>query len=131
MFKSPSFFTTISLSLGVFSIATFASASLAQSNKVNFNQAQCIQGLVKEGLKADQATVWCNYNRECLIRSQKEGLPPDAAKSVCDCSIKEFRKKYSPEKFKELTKQADSNPKVAKELREVGEACFEKILYEE
>ena len=128
--KSHPFLTLINVSLVSASLSLFTGVTLAQSPKPTFNHQQCIQELVKEGLKTDQASVWCNYKQECLVRSLKEGLPPEAAKSVCDCSIKEFRKRYPTDKFKELTKQADTNPKIAKELREVGETCFESILFE-
>lgn len=130
MLNSKIIFTVVNLSLFTFSLSIFASKSLAQSPKPVFNQQQCIQGFVKEGLKTEQASVWCNFKQECLVRSQKEGLPPEAAKSVCDCSIKEFRKRYTTEKFREISRQADSNSKVGRQLREVGEKCFEDILFE-
>ncbi|BAQ63732.1 hypothetical protein [Geminocystis sp. NIES-3709] len=129
--KSKRFLTFINFSIISFSLSLLSSPSFAQSAKPIFDQQQCVEGLVKEGLKADHASTWCNYKQECLVRSQKEGLPADAAKSVCDCSIKEFRKRYTTDKFKELTKKADSDSKVAKELREVGESCFEGILFEQ
>ncbi|NCO75001.1 MAG: hypothetical protein GW795_08365 [Cyanobacteria bacterium] len=130
MFKSHKFLTVFSLSFLTFSPFFIAEKTIAQSTQSPFNSQQCIQGLTKEGLKPQQASVWCNYKQECLVRSQKEGLPAEAAKSVCDCSIKEFRKRYSTEKFKELTRQINSNAKVASQLREVGESCFEDILFE-
>jgi hypothetical protein len=130
MLKSNNFVTTINLCFITFSLSIFPSKSFAQSAKPVFNQQQCIQGFVKEGLKTEQASVWCNFKQECLVRSQKEGLPAEAAKSVCDCSIKEFRKRYTTEKFREISRQADSNSKVGRQLREVGEKCFEDILFE-
>ncbi|BAQ61760.1 hypothetical protein GM3708_2166 [Geminocystis sp. NIES-3708] len=130
MLNSKIILTVVNLSLFTFSLSVFASKSFAQSSKPIFNQQQCIQGFVKEGLKTEQASVWCNFKQECLVRSQKEGLPPEAAKSVCDCSIKEFRKRYATEKFREISRQADSNSKVGRQLREVGEKCFEDILFE-
>ncbi len=129
MLKSNGFVTIINLCFLSFSLSLFSSKSFAESAKP-FNQQQCIQGLVKEDLKPEQASVWCNYTQECLVRSQKEGLPLDTAKSVCDCSIKEFRKNYTTEKFREISQQADSNSKVGRQLREVGEKCFEDILFE-
>lgn len=130
MLKSNGFVTIINLCFFTFSLSLFSSKSFAQSAKPIFNQQQCIQGFVKEGLKPEQASVWCNYTKECLGRSQKEGLPAEVAKSVCDCSIKEFRKRYTTEKFREISRQADSNSKVGRQLREVGEKCFEDILFE-
>lgn len=130
MFNGNMFFTFVNLSLFTFSLSVFPSKSFAQSAKPTFNQQQCIQGFVKEGLKIEQASVWCNFKQECLVRSQKEGLPLESAKIVCDCSIKEFRKRYSTEKFREISRQADTNTKIGRQLRDVGEKCFEDILFE-
>ncbi len=102
----------------------------AQSNKSSFNKQQCIQNLAKQGLKTTQASVWCNYEEKCLVESQNEGLSKESAQTVCKCTISEFRNKYTTEKFKQLTQQVNNNRKVARELREVGEMCFEKILFE-
>ncbi|MBL1211332.1 hypothetical protein [Geminocystis sp. GBBB08] len=129
MLKSNGLITIVNLCFFSFSIPLFTSKSFAQSPKP-FNQQQCIQGFVKEGLKPEEAAVWCNYTQQCLVRSQKEGLTAEAAKTVCDCSIKEFRKRYTTEKFREISKQADTNAKIGRQLREVGEKCFEDILFE-
>lgn len=119
--------------VGVVSLLPLASLATAPSNSTtpSFNRQECLQRMAREGLKNDQAAVWCNYEQECLLRAQKEGLPPLSAKSVCDCTIKEFRQKYSPEKFRDLTRRSQRDKKVANQLREVGEACFEKVLFEE
>jgi hypothetical protein len=102
-----------------------------KAQPVTFDRQKCIEGMVKEGLSKDKAAVWCNYKQDCLKRSLQEGLPLDAAESVCNCAINEFRKRYSPQQFKEVTQQAETDRAVAEKLREVGEACFEEILYEE
>ncbi|HIK38401.1 MAG: hypothetical protein NZ901_06080 [Geminocystis sp.] len=119
--------------IGVISLLPFAPLAIAQSNSTtpSFNRQECLQRMAKEGLKNDQAAVWCNYEQQCLLRAQKEGLPPLSAKSLCLCSIKEFRKRYSTEKFGELTRRSEKDKRVANQLREVGEACFEKVLFEE
>lgn len=122
---SQRFFSLITVSLTLFSLPSFA-----QSTPVVFNQQQCIDGLVKEGLKPNQASIWCNSTQECLQESQKQGLTPETAKTVCNCTMKEYRKRYTAEKFKEVVKQSQTNSKIAKELREVGESCFETILFE-
>lgn len=102
-----------------------------QAQEVNFDQKKCIQSLVKQGLNTEQAKIWCNYKLDCLKRSQKEGLPKDAAESVCDCTINEFRKRYNPQQFQNLINQSKTNQSIAEKLREVGETCFDNILYEE
>ena len=102
----------------------------AQAKKSLLDQKLCVESLVKEGLKSNQASVWCNYQEECLVQSQEEGLPLESAQTVCECTISEFRNKYTTERFKELTQQVNTDRKVAREMREVGEMCFEKILFE-
>ena len=125
------------LSVAIINITIFSLASMfsmieasAQSKKPEFNQQQCIQRLMKDGLKPNQASVWCNYHQECVIQSQQQGLPLESAQTVCKCTISEFRNKYTTETFKELTQQVKTNKETARELREVGETCFEKILFE-
>lgn len=122
-----------SLSLIGVCMLTLASAMKTESAKaqsVNFNQNTCIQGFVKEGLTKNAAQVWCNHKKDCLNASQSEGLPAKTAETVCDCAITNFRKKYTPEKFADLTTQSKTNPSIKAKLREVGEACFENILFE-
>jgi len=128
MWKTNTFFTLSSALLLTFS--GFYANKVEAQNTNQFNRQQCIQNLVKDGLKSDDASVWCNYNQQCLVRSQKEGLAFDSAKTVCDCTIKAFRKKYSTEKFREITRKSETDKKIANQLREVGEACFEEILFE-
>ena len=123
-------------SLSLFSSFLLAISSLnylksVKAQSLNFDQAQCVQEMTKEGLSADQAEVWCNYKQDCLKRSLKEGLSLDAAESVCNCAINEFRESYSPQQFKEVTQQAETDRAVAEKLQEVGEACFEDILFED
>ena len=128
MSKTNTFLTFSSLLLLTFS-GFYANKVNAQSTN-QFNRQQCIQNLVKDGVKSEDASVWCNYNQQCLVRSQQEGLSFESAKSVCDCTIKTFRKKYTTDKFREITKQSQTDKKIANQLREVGEACFEEILFE-
>lgn len=124
-----SFISLISLSL--LSLSFSPSIKAQTNNKQAFNQQKCIEKLVKQGLAQNQADGWCLYEKECLVRSQQEGLTFDMAESVCDCSIKEFRKQYTIDKFKELNNAAKTNQEIANKLKEVGETCFEDILFEE
>jgi hypothetical protein len=70
------------------------------------------------------------YMRECLATSMTEGLTEPDAKKLCDCTLAEFQKKYSLETFKELNAKAKNDETAANQLIEVGELCFESILYE-
>lgn len=112
-------------------VSSFNYLNSVKAQSLSFDQGQCVQDLAKEGVSADKAEIWCNYKQDCLKRSLKEGLPLDAAESVCNCAINEFRKRYSPQQFKNVTQQAETDGTVAEKLQEVGEACFEDILFEE
>ena len=122
--------SVISLSLLTLATSLTFFPSVVQASKPVLDKQACVEGLVKEGLQSSQASVWCNYKEECIQESVKEGLPLESAKTVCDCTIAEFRNKYTTEKFKTLTQQVNTDKKVARQLREVGEMCFEKILFE-
>jgi hypothetical protein len=115
----------------VIGLVDFSYDQSVKAQQSNFNSQKCIQGLLKEGLSNDGARIWCNYKQECLKQSQKEGLPQYAAETVCNCVITEFRKSYNPQEFKKLTQQAETNQRISQKLRDVGEACFEEVLYED
>jgi hypothetical protein len=97
----------------------------------DFDMQKCMKKLVKDDINTEEAKIWCNYQVECLEESQAEGLPKEAAKSVCDCTINDYMKKYNIQEFQRLTTQAKTNPDIKAQLREVGEICFENLLYEE
>lgn len=128
MFQTNTFFTFSTLLL--LTISGFYANKVEAQNGNQFNRQQCLQNLMKEGVKSEDASIWCNYNQQCLVRSQKEGLAFDSAKTVCDCTIKTLRKKYNAQKFKEITKKSETDKKIANQLREIGEVCFEEILFE-
>lgn len=71
-----------------------------------------------------------SYNQECLQTSMKEGLAEAEAKSLCDCTISEFERQYSLTEFKRLTAAAATDKTAETTLVEVGQFCFEQILYE-
>ena len=130
MFFKISSLLAINITVITLANSFFMDVAIAEGQKSTWNQAKCVEGLVKEGLKTNEATIWCNYQEECLVESQKEGLGFESAKTVCECTISQFRSKYSSEQFKALTDKVDSDKKVAREFRDVGETCFEKILFE-
>ena len=72
-----------------------------------------------------------NYLKSCMQRSQAEGLPQEQAQSLCSCTISRFQSQYTIEQFKALTEAAKDNPEAAAALTDVGESCFEEILYVE
>ena len=130
MFSKFNSLLAINFTLAIFTSSFIWEDALAQNKEQDWNQEQCIEKLVKEGLKTNEANIWCGYQKECLAESQKEGLALESATTVCECTISEFRSKYSTKEFKELTDKVDSDKQVAKEFRDVGEKCFEKILFE-
>lgn len=117
-------------SVSLLSLVSFFSFSSDKTFAQNSDSRQCVANLVRQGLKNPEASVWCNYQQECLVRSQKEGLPLATAEMVCECTIKEFRKQYDVNKFRELTQKSNTDRRVASQLQLVGEKCFEDILFQ-
>ena len=70
------------------------------------------------------------YNTECMQTSMQEGLAEAEAKALCDCTINKFQNKYKLEEFKQLTINSANNDEAKATLIEVGQVCFEQILYE-
>ncbi|MFN5513874.1 MAG: hypothetical protein ACK5CA_03770 [Cyanobacteriota bacterium] len=64
------------------------------------------------------------YYQECLQRVKKQGLAPALAEDICQCTIAEFKKRYSLPRFQALVQQSKTDPKTARALAEVGEDCF-------
>lgn len=72
-----------------------------------------------------------SYNQECMQTSIEEGLAQTEAKRLCDCTIEEFERQYSLVEFQQLTAASASDKASENTLVEVGQFCFEQILYEE
>lgn len=72
-----------------------------------------------------------NYNQECIQTSLEEGLEESEAKRLCDCTIDEFERQYNLQEFQRLTSAAATDKKAETALVEVGQFCFEQILYEQ
>jgi hypothetical protein len=72
-----------------------------------------------------------SYNQECMQTSMGEGLAAEEATRLCQCTVKEFQRQYSLTEFKRLTAAAANNQASEAALVEVGQSCFEQILYEE
>jgi len=71
------------------------------------------------------------YNQECMQTSMEEGLEEVEAKRLCNCTIKEFQQQYSLTEFKQLTAASATDKASEATLIEVGQSCFEQILYAE
>ena len=72
-----------------------------------------------------------DYQQECMQTSLDEGLAEAEAKSLCDCTIDEFSRQYSLAEFKELTAASATDKTAETTLIEVGQFCFEQLLYAE
>ena len=71
------------------------------------------------------------YTTECMQTSIGEGLAEAEAETLCDCTIDKFQNKYKLEEFKQLTIDSANNDQAKATLVEVGQICFEQILYEQ
>lgn len=70
------------------------------------------------------------YLQDCQQTSLKEGLGEIEAKKLCDCTLKEFQQQYSLTEFKQLNIAAETDENASQQLIEVGQICFEELLYE-
>ena len=71
------------------------------------------------------------YTTECMQTSMGEGLAESEAKTLCNCTINKFQSKYRLEEFKQLTIDSANDDEAKATLVEVGQVCFEQILYEQ
>ena len=71
------------------------------------------------------------YNQECIATSIEEGLEEGEAQRLCSCTLAEFQRQYELEEFQQLTNASATDESAQGALVEVGQLCFEKILYEE
>ena len=72
-----------------------------------------------------------DYSQECLQTSMEEGLQEAEAERLCQCTIDEFQKQYTLKEFKQLTAASITDETAENTLIEVGQGCFEQLLYEE
>ena len=72
-----------------------------------------------------------DYSQECLQTSMGEGLEATEARTLCRCTINEFQNQYTLEEFKRLTAKSATDKTAENTLIEVGQVCFEQVLYEQ
>ena len=72
-----------------------------------------------------------NYLQDCKATAMTEGLPDIEAETLCNCTLREFQQKYTLDEFKDLNKRSETDTTASDALVEVGEFCFEEILFEE
>ena len=71
------------------------------------------------------------YSTECMQTSVGEGLAEAEAKRLCECTIVKFQSQYELAEFKQLTIDSLNDQNAQNALVEVGQVCFEQILYEQ
>lgn len=69
------------------------------------------------------------YQASCKINAVTEGLSPEQAEILCNCTLNKFQSKYTLERFQELLKTA-AKEETPEELTEVGELCAEELIEE-
>ena len=72
-----------------------------------------------------------DYSNECVQTSMAEGLEEIEANNLCECTIQEFQQQYTLEEFKALTAASATDETAENTLLEVGQLCFESMLYEQ
>ena len=71
------------------------------------------------------------YLQDCIATAKTEGLAEPEAQKLCGCTLTEFQQQYSLTAFKELNAKAETDETAANALIDVGQFCFESLLYEE
>ncbi len=71
-----------------------------------------------------------DYLQECIQTSMTEGLVEEDAQTLCNCTINKFQQQYSLKEFKQLAATSQTDENAANTLIEVGELCFEGILFQ-
>ncbi|MEB3311714.1 MAG: hypothetical protein VKJ02_15930 [Snowella sp.] len=77
-----------------------------------------------------KVTSFDQYQQDCVARVQKQGLKADIAKDVCNCTIGQFKNQYNLQQFNAVVQKSKTDKVAARKLANVGESCFEKVLYE-
>lgn len=106
-------------SLLALSFLTTGTMAVAQNTIKSNNSHQYPKEFVQE------------YAAECIQTSMGEGLEAEEAKKLCDCTLNKFQSQYKLEEFKRLTANSLQDQEAEAVLVEVGQVCFEEILYEQ
>jgi hypothetical protein len=88
-------------------------------------------GTPKVAQNSSSSNSFDDYRKECLQRSRKQGLTQVDADKLCNCTINKFRSRYNIQQFRALVQKSKTDKAAQRTLNDVGEACFDEILYEE
>lgn len=74
------------------------------------------------------------YIQACIPKAKERGLSQEEAQKLCQCTIKEFQKRYTLSEYNRLRERANRNNQsadkleAADKLEEVGGYCFEELF---
>ncbi|WP_157867445.1 hypothetical protein [Gloeothece citriformis] len=71
-----------------------------------------------------------DYRKQCMQQARGQGLSGDIAEDLCNCTIAKFQSQYNFSQFRALVVKSQNDRNAARTLTEVGETCFDQILYE-
>jgi hypothetical protein len=72
-----------------------------------------------------------DYIKDCHKSVLDRDIPAEEADTLCKCTLDKFQSQYSVTEFQTLVRNSEKDKKAASKLTEVGNTCFEQILYEE
>jgi hypothetical protein len=93
--------------------------------------AENLRREIPQQVAQNSASAFESYRKECLQRVTRQGLRGQVAQDICNCAINKFRSRYSIAQFQNLIQKSKTNKTAARTLSDVGEACFEEVLYQE
>lgn len=68
-----------------------------------------------------------NYVSNCRERSQRSGLTPQQAQTICQCTIFEYQDRFSIEEFVDIVQQLQETGQAPDELVDVALTCSAKL----
>lgn len=72
-----------------------------------------------------------DYMKDCHKSVIDRDIPAEEADTLCKCTLNKFQSQYSVSEFQTLVRNSKKDKKTASKLTDVGNACFEQILYEQ
>ena len=121
----------INLDYTAIAMQYFCTSLLTLSLLVTGNMAVAESSIKSEGSDRYPEDFVREYATECIQTSMGEGLAEEEAQKLCDCTISKFQSQYELAEFKQLTVDSLEDEQAEAVLVEVGQICFEEILYEQ
>ncbi len=67
------------------------------------------------------------YITLCTRQSVDQGLTPQQAKTLCDCTLNQFQAQYSLDEFIQIYTQVNQSQETPEEWIDIGLACAEEL----